>query len=94
MYINILFENFVEYLENIIKDKDIQKILDNYIRDDYFKNTTDDLDLYFTNDSLLINKHFFNFLISYKEISHTEYLKIEKNKFIEHALVTLCRKYR
>lgn len=86
---DIIFEDFCQYLSTKIDKKNIDIILDSYIKNIYF-NYHDFTDGYFDNELIKLTKFFYNFIndVSYF-IPHSIYQQIDIKKMIEHALITI-----
>ena len=87
-----LLLEFVEYLRPHYK-KYNKKIIDILCDFSMLKfnrqKLDDDLDTYFSNDSIVLYTHFFTFFSQQKTVSHYVYQNIDKDKFIEHGLIQL-----
>lgn len=86
-----LLSNFVEYLKPHYKNN--KKLMDILVDFSMLKlnrqKLDDDLDTYFSNDSIVLYTHFFTFFSQQKTVSHDIYQNIDKDKFIEHGLIQL-----
>lgn len=86
-----LLSDFVEYLKPHYKNN--TKLIDILVDFSMLKlnrqKLDDDLDTYFSNDSIVLYTHFFTFFSQQKTVSHYVYQNIDKDKFIEHGLIQL-----
>lgn len=90
--IDSLLSDFVEYLKPHYKNN--KKLMDILCDFSMMKlnrqKLDDDLDTYFSNDSIVLYTHFFTFFSQQKTaVSHYVYQNIDKDKFIEHGLIQL-----
>jgi hypothetical protein len=85
-----LLNDFVKYLEPEYKNK--KKLVDIICDFSMLKlnrqKLDDDLDTYFSHESIVLYTHFFTFM-GKKKVSHYIYQNIDKDKFIEHGLIHL-----
>jgi hypothetical protein len=85
-----LLNDFVKYLEPEYKNK--KKLVDIICDFSMLKlnrqKLDDDLDTYFSHESIVLYTHFFTFMAK-KKVSHYIYQNIDKDKFIEHGLIYL-----
>lgn len=80
---DIIFNNFVKYLEPFYGSKSkLQEILYDFSHSDR-KNISE-----LKNDISYLYNHFYSFFKT-QQITHDEYKNIDKDKFIEHALIKL-----
>ena len=79
--INIFFKEFTEYLRKHVPTEDIDNLYDIYT-----SNNTEDYDVYFH----ILDKYFYSCIgtLSYK-LEHHIYVKLDKKKLIEHALIQI-----
>ena len=86
-----LLSKFVEYLKPHYKNN--KKLMDILVDFSMLKlnrqKLDDDLDTYFSNDSIVLYTHFFTFFSQQKTASHDIYQNLDKDKFIEHGLIQL-----
>ena len=81
--IDIIFNNFVKYLEPFYgSKKKLQEILYDFSHSD--RNNISEL----KNDVSDLYNHFYVFFKT-QHVTHEEYQNIDKDKFIEHALIKL-----
>ena len=79
--INKFFNEFKEYLKIHLESEDIDNLYSIYT-----SNNIDEYDIYFQN----LDKYFYSFIgsLPYK-LDHHVYLKLDKKKLIEHALIQI-----
>lgn len=82
--VNSVFDEFVRYLEPFYESNNK---LDDILYDFAHHRMKDDESTY-VNDTTQLYNHYYKFF-SMKHIDHQEYQLIDKDKFIEHALIRL-----
>ena len=86
-----LLDEFVLYLSPHYNNKN-NKLFDILCEFYLIKKTPsendDELENYFIDDNIKLYQHLFSFL-KIKELTHTFYQQLDKNKLIEHALIRL-----
>ena len=86
--VDILFESFLEWFRKKTLKKDLNKIFDSFKCYNEGKEV-DETDIYFCFDKLFLDNIYYEFISQNKNIKHSEFLKLDKNKMIEHALLIL-----
>jgi hypothetical protein len=88
---NKIFEDFCDYLSLKINKKDIDSVLDYYVKNNYYNFHEYD-DGYFDNEVINMIKFFYDFICTVEySIPHSVYQKIDIKKMIEHALISIKR---
>lgn len=90
-----LADDFTTYIQPYYKDKEnIMDILYDFStsskQNHKFKEDDDDVSVYFNNDNTKLYQHFFSF-IKNTSVSYAVYKDIDKDKFIEYALIQLAK---
>lgn len=86
-----IFNNFVSYIRPFYKeDKKLKDLLSDFIENQkhYHYKNNEEVDFYFSNDTTRLYDHFYTFL-SISPVKHSMFQQIDKDKFIEHALIKL-----
>ena len=89
-----LADDFTTYIQPYYKDKEnIMDILYDFStsskQNHKFKDE-DDVSVYFNNDNTKLYQHFFSFITN-ASVSYAVYKDIDKDKFIEYALIQLAK---
>jgi hypothetical protein len=79
--INNLFEGFKEYLKNHISYEDVDNLYDMYTT-----SIVDPCDSYFCD----LDRYFYSYIGFFRyKIKHHIYMRLDKKKMIEHALIQI-----
>lgn len=84
-----VFNSFVTFIKPFYTDsKKLRDILNDFVL--HQKPTpNEEVDFYFSNDNTRLYNQFYSFVNSHPAIKHATFQSINKNKFIEHALIKL-----
>ena len=90
-----LVDDFTSYIQPYYKDKkNIMDILYDFSasskQNHKFTEDEDDVSVYFNNDNTKLYQHFFSFITN-ASVSYAVYKDIDKDKFIEYALIQLAK---
>lgn len=86
--LEILFNSFVSYITPFYKDsKKLREILNDFMLQQK-QISSEEVDHYFSNDDTKLYNHFYSF-INMSHVKHSLFQTLNKNKFIEHALIKL-----
>jgi len=86
--LEILFNSFVSYITPFYKDnKKLREILNDFVLKQK-QTSSEEVDNYFSIDNTKLYNHFYSF-INMSHAKHSLFQSINKNKFIEHALIKL-----